>query len=244
MAHVDCDLTSLPPGQHLIDVFPRYGTHLFQPIPDVSDLDTIRVGGAVAEPVDIRITNLATMARRDMVADFHCVAGWSVQGLRWGGVPFRTLYETVIPPVADDGVTHIRFVGIDGFRSVLMLEDALDDDVMVADHLDGMPLGGDHGGPARLVCPSRYGYKSAKHLSAIEVHTAEPAEGHTDALLNTLLTSIKPHPRARVAAEERHRYLPTWSVRWFYFSVLHPVLRYLCSIGDRRSAIASSVEDA
>jgi DMSO/TMAO reductase YedYZ molybdopterin-dependent catalytic subunit len=225
----------LPPGQHVIDGFPRYGTHFSRPVPDLSALRAIAVSGAVERPVEIPIEDLREMARREMVADFHCVAGWSVRGVRWGGVPFRTLYESVVAPVARPGVTHFRFVGVDGFRSVLTVDDALEDDVLVADQLDGAPLGGTHGGPVRLVCPSRYGYKNTKHLSAIELHTTEPSEGHIVAATDLALRLVKPHPRARVAAEERHRYLPGWSVRWVYFNVVHPVIRYLCALPERRS---------
>jgi DMSO/TMAO reductase YedYZ molybdopterin-dependent catalytic subunit len=229
--------TALPPGQHLIDRFPRYGTHLFRPVPDLSGLRALTVTGAVESEGEIPLADLAALPRRQMVADFHCVAGWSVQGLRWEGILFRDLYESVIAKRQTQApITHIRFVGIDGFQSVLAIDDALEDDVMVADHLDGEPLTGEHGGPVRLVCPSRYGYKSAKHLRTIELHTSEPAEGHADGTLNVGLRLVKPHPRARVAAEERHGRLPAWSVRWAYFHVLHPVFRFLCAIGDRRSA--------
>ena len=225
---------SLPPGQRLISVFPRFGTHLSRPAPDVSRLADISVNGAVTRTVDIPIASLANMPRREMVADFHCVAGWSVQGLRWEGVPFRGLYEEMIEPVAAPGVSHLRFVGLDGFRSVLTLEDALHEDVMVADRLDGRPLTPYHGGPVRLVSPHQYGYKSTKHLSAIELHTKEPQGGHTDFATNLGLRFIEPHPRARVAAEERHRYLPAWSVRWIYHNMLHPVFAYLCARGEAR----------
>ena len=224
---------TLPPGQHLIKVFPRYGTHLSRPIPDVSRLSVITVSGALTRPVDIPIAGLASMPRREMLADFHCVAGWSVQGLRWGGVQLRTLYEAMIEPVARPGVSHVLFAGIDGFRAVLTLEDALNDDVIVADHLDGVPLSGYHGGPVRLVSPSQYGYKSTKHLNAIELHTAEPSDGHADRLMNLGLRLVKAHPRARVAAEERHRYLPSWAVRWLNFNVIHPVIGYLSKRGAR-----------
>jgi DMSO/TMAO reductase YedYZ molybdopterin-dependent catalytic subunit len=224
--------TTLPPGQRLIDVFP----HFSGPVPDVSHLSLIKVSGAVIRPVDIAIADLASMPRRDMLADFHCVAGWSVQGLRWEGVAFRTLYETMIEPVARPGVNHAVFVGIDGWRAVLTLEDALTDDVMVADHLDGVPLSAYHGGPARLVSPSQYAYKSTKHLSAIELHTAEPPEGrHPDFVLDLFLRIVKAHPRARVAGEERHRYLPPWAVRWVYSNLARPVVGYFGELRARRA---------
>ena len=58
----------------------------------------------------------------------------------------------------------------------MTIEDALGDDVLIAEHLDGRPLDGDHGAPVRLVSPSQYGFISTKHLCRIELHTAEPAE--------------------------------------------------------------------
>src|SRR5689334_585066 len=110
------ETTSLPPGQHLIEGFPRYGTHFSRPVPDTSGLRVITVDGAVSRRIEIAIAELTSMPRREMVADFHCVAGWSAQGLQWDGVEFRALYRTLIAPVANAGVTHVRFVGIDGFR--------------------------------------------------------------------------------------------------------------------------------
>jgi DMSO/TMAO reductase YedYZ molybdopterin-dependent catalytic subunit len=203
----------------------------------------ITVGGAATRPVGIPIADLASMPRREMLSDVHCVAGWSVQGLRWGGVPFRTLYEAVIQPVAAPGVSHVLFAGIDGFCAVLTLEDALNDDVIVADHLDGVPLSGYHGGPARLVSPSQYAYKSTKHLSAIELHTEEPSDAHTDVVVNLGLRLVKAHPRARVAAEERHRYLPSWAVRWLNFNLIHPVAGYLSELGARRTTSGGQGEN-
>ena len=68
------------------------------------------------------------------------------------------------------------FEGLDGHRSVATIEDALNDDVLIAENLDGRPLDSDHGAPVRLVSPSQYGYISTKHLSRIEVHTSGFAE--------------------------------------------------------------------
>ena len=72
-----------------------------------------------------------------LTTDFHCVAGWSATDLRWEGVSFETLYRSVIEPALGHGasVTHVLFRGIDGYASVLLLEDALADDVLIAEHL-------------------------------------------------------------------------------------------------------------
>ena len=127
----------------------------------------------------------------------------------------------------DTVVTHVVFRGLDGYRSVVTLEDALADGVLIADRLDGRPLDGDHGAPARLVSPAQYGYISTKHLCRIEVHTAEPASGRAP-LISTLL--FKRHPRARVWEEERHGDLPGWLVRPVYRALKAPFL-HLCARG-------------
>ena len=98
-----------------------------------------------------------------------------------------------------------------------MIEDALADDVLIAEHLNGRPLDGDHGAPARLVSPNQYGFISTKHLCRIEVHTSQLTEKyHPSPIIQLGLQLVKPHRRARVWEEERHRYLPAWSVRPVY----------------------------
>jgi DMSO/TMAO reductase YedYZ molybdopterin-dependent catalytic subunit len=120
------------------------------------------------------------------------------------------------------------FGGLDGHRSTVTLEDALGDDVLIAERLGGRPLDGDHGAPVRLVSPSQYGFVSTKHLCRIELHTAEPA-GPRGASVMRLLA---PHPRARVREEERHGVLPAWSVRPVY-RLLIPPLRRLSALGGQ-----------
>jgi DMSO/TMAO reductase YedYZ molybdopterin-dependent catalytic subunit len=172
----------------------------------------------VARPLDIPVSRLAELPHRQLVADFHCVTGWTVPGLRWGGVAFRTFYQAVITPEAgpDPAVTHILLEGADGELTAVLLEDAFDEGVLLADQLGGTALEGDHGGPLRLVSPKQYGYKSTKYLCAIELHTREPADGHRKAGVRFLRRLVKPHPRARVSEQERHRYLPAWAVGGLY----------------------------
>jgi len=210
---------SLPPGQRDIGSFPRFGIALWEPPPPIAEPALIRVAGAVAHPREVPVSRLAELPRRDIVADFHCVTGWSVQRLHWGGVAFRTFYESVIVPEAgpEPGVSHILFEGADGFRTTLALDDALDADVLLADQLGGTALDSDHGAPVRLLSPKQYAYKSAKHLCCIELHTSEPAEGYRKGVRRRFLKwLVNPHPRARVAEEQRHRYLPAWVVRGIY----------------------------
>ena len=178
---------TLPPGQRLIEGFPRFGEHLARPAPALP-------------------TNLC-----------------------WEGVSFETFYRSIIAPALppDTVVTHVVFGGLDGYRSVVTIEDALADGVLIAERLHGRPLDGDHGAPARLVSPAQYGYVSTKHLCRVEVHTTEPKDAHASPI--SLL--FKSHPRARVWEEERHGYFPARLVRPVYRALKAPLL-YLCARGS------------
>src|SRR4051794_2098936 len=169
---------TLPPGQHRVDGFPRLGTHLHRPPPPIPTDPAIEIKGGVTEPFKVPLADLASLPRRELRADFHCVAGWSATDLRWEGVPFDAFYRHVIEPAIRPGatITHLAFGGLDRYRSVVALEDALAEDVLIAEHLDDRPLDSDHGAPVRLVSPSQYGFMSTKHLCLIELHTSEPTE--------------------------------------------------------------------
>ena len=220
---------ALPPGQRRVDGFPRFGSHLDGPAPTVPPDPVITVGGAVTRAVEVPVVALADLPRRAVAADFHCVAGWTATGLRWEGVPFEAFYRTIVEPVLEPGatITHVAFRGLDGYRSVVWLEDAMVGDVLIADTLDGRPLDSAHGAPVRLVSPQQYGYVSIKHLCAVEVHTGAP-RGRRSFVDDVLLRA---HPRARVALEERHGSLPGWLVRPVYRAIKAPLL-WLCNRGS------------
>lgn len=218
---------ALPPGQYRIDGFPRFGSHGHRPPPAVPDDPHLEITGAVRAPTTVALAELASLPRREVVADFHCVAGWTATGLRWGGVAFADLYRTTIEPAVRPGttITHVVFAGLDGYRSVVLLDDVLADHVLVADHLDGQLLAPEHGAPVRLVSPGQYGFVSTKHLCRIEVCDTEPdVRYHPSRRVDLALRMVKPHRRARVAYEERHRYLPAWLVRPLYHRLV-PALR-------------------
>lgn len=221
---------TLPPGQRAVDGFPRFGTHLHHPPPPVPADPVIEMVGALAEDVTLSLADLAKLPRQELRADFHCVAGWSATGLRWEGVKFGTVYRTQVEPLlkADAAISHVVFEGLDGHRSIVWLEDALADDVLIADRLDGRPLDSDHGAPVRLVSPSQYGFVSTKHLCRVEFHTSAPPVPDRWSL-------IAAHPRARVRQEERHRRLAGRVVRPVYRTLIGPI-RALSARGSRTRA--------
>jgi DMSO/TMAO reductase YedYZ molybdopterin-dependent catalytic subunit len=200
----------LPPGQRELDRFPRFGTNQGPP-PAVPSAPVIELAGAVAEPMTITVADLAARPRRTVDADFHCVAGWSARGLRWEGVPLRE----VLQPSAT--ATHVRLAGLDGHWSVMLLEDALADDVLLADRLDGAPLNAKHGAPVRLVAPAHYGFVNVKHLCRIELLTGQPAQSHSAASgladVGLRLLGYRRFTRARVWEEERNAVVPARVIR-------------------------------
>jgi DMSO/TMAO reductase YedYZ molybdopterin-dependent catalytic subunit len=215
---------NLPPGQRAVKGFPRFGTHLHRPPPPVPQDPVIEIGGAVTAPFSVPLARL----------------GWSATGLRWEGVAFETFYGTIIKPALQPGasITYVVFGGLDGYRSIVSIEDALAEDVLIAQRLDGRPLDPDHGAPVRLVSPRQYGFVSTKHLCRIDVRTAAARQTYDfleptqRALMRGPL--IQPHPRARAWEEERHRYLPAWAVRPIYH-VLIPPFRFLSARGSSDS---------
>lgn len=219
---------TLPPGQRAVVGFPRFGTHLHHPPPAVPADPVIEIGGALTETVTLSVADLAKLPRQELGADFHCVAGWSATGLRWEGVAFDALYRTQVEPLveSDASISHVVFEGLDGYRSIMLIEDALSDGVLVADRLDGRPLDSGHGAPVRLVSPDQYGFVSTKHLCRIEFHTSAPP-------VPDRWSPLAAHPRARVWREERHRRLPGRAVRPFYRALIGPI-RALSARGSRK----------
>ena len=212
------EVMQLPPGQRETDGFPRFGGPSRPPT--VPADPTLEITGAVREPVSVPLSVLSTLPRTEQTSDFHCVAGWSAIGLRWAGVGFTSFYRSIIEPQLrpSTAVTHVVFCGLDGYRAIVFLEDALQNDVMLADRLDDEPLSLKHGAPLRLISPQQYGYLNAKHLRAIEVHTSAPPIP-----LNLIL--FRQHPRARVWREERNGMLPTVAVRPIYRALIGPFMR-------------------
>jgi|tagenome__1003787_1003787.scaffolds.fasta_scaffold20939144_3 DMSO/TMAO reductase YedYZ molybdopterin-dependent catalytic subunit len=225
----------LPPGQHARRDFPRFGTHLHLPAPAVPAEPVIEVVG-MDDGLVVPLAQLDELPRREQTSDLHCVSGWSAVGLRWEGVPFRAFYETIAAPLsAGQTVTHLVLEGLDGYRVAVCLEDALADDVLLADHLNGAPLDSDHGAPVRFVSPGQYGYASAKHLARIELWTQEPPENFSWVHWLGWAVMRPPlfwrHPRSRVWHEERNRHLPAWLMRIVYAPLRAPI-RWLSGQGS------------
>jgi hypothetical protein len=145
-----------------------YRVYTVTPLPKFdSDHFSFVVDGLVERPARWNWSQFLKLKRRVQVSDFHCVTGWSVYKNTWEGIPLsQLLAQAGVKPEAK----FVKFYSGDGeYTDALSLEQAAMDDVMVAVLHDGKPIRRDYGGPARLIVPKMYGYKSVKWLVRIEL---------------------------------------------------------------------------
>jgi DMSO/TMAO reductase YedYZ molybdopterin-dependent catalytic subunit len=157
------DAARLPPGQRETKDFPVLDLGI-RPTFD-ADGWRLRVWGAVDHEFTLDADDFAALPHADVTADFHCVTRWSRLGLDWSGVPAREVLARVRPrPDAVAVMAH----GMEGYMTNILLDDFDDEDVLLADRLQGRPVPRDHGGPVRLLVPKLYGWKSCKFLVGLE----------------------------------------------------------------------------
>ena len=215
------DKTGLPPGQRALGTFPRFGLSQFaHRFPREPRRIALTVKGDVEAETVVTGEELRELPRIEQTSDFHCVTTWSHRGLRWGGCRFADFFERIVLPRARPlpESTFVILRGQDGAASSLPLEDLLAPGVLLADTLDGEPLSIEHGAPLRLVAPDHYGYKNAKHLSAIGFW-------RDDRHFRPAAFRFMDHPRGRVAFEERGRGVPGILLRYLYRPLVGPTIR-------------------
>jgi DMSO/TMAO reductase YedYZ molybdopterin-dependent catalytic subunit len=132
----------------------------------------LEVDGLVKHPRSLTYDQLTALPRAEQVSTFHCVTGWTVDNVHWGGVRFQHLFELVQPlPSA----TAVRFVSLERpYEDSLTLDQLRFPDAMLAYDLGGQPLSRPHGAPARVVLPEMYGYKGVKWLTRMEFVAKQP----------------------------------------------------------------------
>jgi DMSO/TMAO reductase YedYZ molybdopterin-dependent catalytic subunit len=110
------------------------------------------------------------LPREDVVVDIHCVTSWSKFDTRWRGVAVDTLLEQV-----ETSADFVTAFSDGGYTTNLPLEDLTGGQAWVVDTYDGEPLTPEHGGPARLLVPHLYFWKSAKWVRGLALTaTDEP----------------------------------------------------------------------
>ncbi len=127
-----------------------------------------RMSGLVQNQTSWSWEEFVKLPHVKVFADFHCVTRWSRLGNLWEGVSTRTLMEQC--GGASPRAAFVTVYGYDrGWTTNLPLKDFLAGDALVAFLHDGDPISLEHGGPARLIIPSLYAWKSAKWVAGVEL---------------------------------------------------------------------------
>jgi DMSO/TMAO reductase YedYZ molybdopterin-dependent catalytic subunit len=126
----------------------------------------LSVDGSVEAPYVLDWAQLQEQPQTDWTGDIHCVTRWSKFGMHWRGVSVGVLLERAGPTPA---ASHVLVHAYGGYTTNLPLSDVLEYPAFIAHEAEGAPLEPDHGGPARLLVPHLYLWKSAKWVSRLEV---------------------------------------------------------------------------
>lgn len=153
----------LPPGQHLTTDFPVLS---FGPHPRVDQTNwrfTIAHG---SKPLaSCSWAELQQLPQTTWQKDIHCVTTWSKFDTTWQGVTLDDLFAAlgIVPPTP-----FLLAQSHDDYSTNVPLADTVGGKAMIATRFGGAPLAPEHGGPARLLVPHLYFWKSAKWVKGLK----------------------------------------------------------------------------
>jgi DMSO/TMAO reductase YedYZ molybdopterin-dependent catalytic subunit len=158
----------LPPGQYLVTDFPVLSAG---PTPRV---DTgswrFRLQTETGQVREWNWTEFRALPDEDITVDIHCVTKWSKLTTHWRGVSLDTLLAD-----AETSAQYVLAHSYGGYTTNLPLADVRDGQAWIAFEYEGKPLAAEHGGPARLLVPHLYFWKSAKWVQGIDLgHKDQP----------------------------------------------------------------------
>ena len=150
----------LPPGQYVTDGFPILSAG---PTPYTALQEwTFSITGDVVDERRWSWEEFRRLPSETLTVDIHCVTKWSKFDTVWEGVSVDTLLAEV-----DHDASYVLALCDGGYTTNLPLEDVIDGKAWIAFGYDGQPLDPEHGGPARLLVPHLYFWKSAKWIRAL-----------------------------------------------------------------------------
>jgi DMSO/TMAO reductase YedYZ molybdopterin-dependent catalytic subunit len=150
----------IPPGQYLTEDFPVLSAG---PTPKIDKADwsfsiTTETGAKHTWDWD----QLMALKIEEVHTDIHCVTRWSKLGTTWRGVAMDTLFENI-----ETEATHVMEHAYGGYTTNVPLEDLLDGKAWLAFEFEGEDLDPEHGGPARMLVPHLYFWKSTKWANGL-----------------------------------------------------------------------------
>ncbi|MBK4346365.1 sulfite oxidase-like oxidoreductase [Lacisediminihabitans changchengi] len=156
----------LPPGQYLTTDFPVLSAG---PTPrihtDEWEFSIATESGAVHK---WSWDELHALPIADVDTDIHCVTRWSKLGTHWRGISLDTLFEGV-----DTSYQYVMEHSYGGYTTNVPLADLMGNKAWIVTEFDGAPLDPEHGGPARLLVPHLYFWKSAKWIRGLVMQKSD-----------------------------------------------------------------------
>ena len=154
----------MPPGQYLTEGFPVLSAG---PTPQVP-LDTwaFTIEGLVKAPATWTWSEFTALPSRDWTVDISCVTKWTKLETVWHGVSVDDLLAAI---EVDPRARFVTAYSFGGYTTNLPLTDLVNNQAFVAWQYDGKALEPAHGGPARLVVPHLYFWKSAKWVRGLRL---------------------------------------------------------------------------
>ena len=149
----------LPPGQYLTEDFPVLSAG---PTPELDTAEWTFTVQTENGPTKWNWDELHDLGVEDVHTDIHCVTRWSKLGTSWRGIPLDAIFDKV--ETERDFVMQYSY---GGYTTNVPLEDLLDGKAWVVSEFEGEPLDPEHGGPARLLVPHLYFWKSAKWIRGL-----------------------------------------------------------------------------
>ena len=139
------------------------------------DIDEYRlqITGLINEDRELTYEELQEMNHEKKVVTLHCVEGWSVKAL-WNGIPLKDLFSEL---EIDPEVNTVIFHAADGYTSSLSMEHIMENNIIIADHLNGLQLPPEQGFPFQLVAEQKWGYKWVRWITKIELSADEDYQG-------------------------------------------------------------------
>jgi DMSO/TMAO reductase YedYZ molybdopterin-dependent catalytic subunit len=156
------DAARIPPGQYLEKGFPVLSAG---PTPRTQlDEWTFSIIGEIDKLKHWTWEEFQKLPSETITEDIHCVTGWSKLDTVWEGVSVDTLLEGV-----DTSAEYVMAFSDGGYTTNVSLEDLTGGRAWIVFNYDGAPLEKEHGGPARLLVPHLYFWKSAKWVRGLEL---------------------------------------------------------------------------
>jgi DMSO/TMAO reductase YedYZ molybdopterin-dependent catalytic subunit len=154
--------TKLPPGQYETTGFPVLSAG---PTPRIRQDDwKLSVTTETGQRHEWDWAGLKALPAESPTVDLHCVTKWSKFGTEWQGVSLDVLLADV-----ETAAEHVLVTSYGGYTTNIPLEDLLDGKAWIVHGYEGDDLAPEHGGPARLLVPHLYLWKSAKWVRDIEL---------------------------------------------------------------------------